>query len=121
MFCTVKRGSGKANFEPSSNARSGEPYTGNHSRRRRHSFCIFEKRTGHGRSRRACVTQPAEAQLEAGLLTLGIPHPAAACAKLIVFGQMLLEENKHTNLTGARTIHDLIREHFLDSLAPLRF
>ena len=59
--------------------------------------------------------------MEAGLLTLGIPHPAAACAKLIVFGQMLLEENKHTNLTGARTIDDLIREHFLDSLAPLRF
>jgi 16S rRNA (guanine527-N7)-methyltransferase len=67
------------------------------------------------------VTEPPEDQLEAGLRALGIPHAAAVSAKLIHFGKVLLEENKRTNLTGARSIDDLIKEHFLDSLAPLKF
>lgn len=67
------------------------------------------------------MTQPPEAQLEDGLRTLGIAHAAAVTGKLIDFCELLLEENKRTNLTGARSINDLVREHFLDSLAPLQF
>jgi 16S rRNA (guanine527-N7)-methyltransferase len=67
------------------------------------------------------VKQAAEDKLEAGLRALGIHHPAGVSAKLIDFGTILLEENKRTNLTGARTIDELVRDHFLDSLAPLQF
>lgn len=67
------------------------------------------------------MTQPPATRLEAGLRTLGIPREGAVSAKLIDFGNLLLEENKRTNLTGARTIGELIQEHFLDSLAPLQF
>jgi 16S rRNA (guanine527-N7)-methyltransferase len=37
------------------------------------------------------------------------------------FANLLLDENRHTNLTGAKTVGELVREHFLDSLAPLGF
>jgi len=67
------------------------------------------------------VRQAPKAKLEAGLRTLGIPRVAAVCAKLIEFGNLLLKENKRTNLTGARSIDELVAEHFLDSLAPLQF
>ena len=65
------------------------------------------------------MTEPPEAQLQAGLRELRIPRVAAVSAKLIEFGKLILEENKGTNLTGARNLAELIREHFLDSLAPL--
>lgn len=67
------------------------------------------------------MRESAEADLEAGLRTLGIPRVAAVRRKLIEYGNLLLEENKRTNLTGAKNIGQLIWEHFLDSLAPLDF
>jgi 16S rRNA (guanine527-N7)-methyltransferase len=59
--------------------------------------------------------------LENGLRQIGIPRAAAVAAKLIEFGHLLLDENKRTNLTGARNLEELVAEHFLDSLAPLEF
>ncbi|HEV2038003.1 MAG TPA: RsmG family class I SAM-dependent methyltransferase, partial [Candidatus Eremiobacteraceae bacterium] len=65
------------------------------------------------------MTVDPKAQLESGLHKLGVPNPANVSAKLLEFGTLLLAENQRTNLTGARDLDTLVREHFLDSLAPL--
>jgi 16S rRNA (guanine527-N7)-methyltransferase len=65
------------------------------------------------------VTADAKEILETGLRTLKIPRVDIVCAKLLEFADLLLAENQRTNLTGARDLKGLVREHFLDSLAPL--
>ncbi|MBV8264246.1 MAG: 16S rRNA (guanine(527)-N(7))-methyltransferase RsmG [Candidatus Eremiobacteraeota bacterium] len=59
-------------------------------------------------------------QLRRGLAALGIPSGSWTIAKLLEFGYLLLEANRITNLTGAKTIEAVIGEHILDSLAPLQ-
>ena len=52
---------------------------------------------------------------------IGVPRAAKVASKLLDFGNLLLDENKQTNLTGAQSLEELITDHFLDSLAPLQF
>lgn len=58
--------------------------------------------------------------LRAGLEALKIPDSDRVCSKILEFGAILLRENQQTNLTGARDLGTLVKQHFLDSLAPLR-
>jgi 16S rRNA (guanine527-N7)-methyltransferase len=58
-------------------------------------------------------------QLTAGLERLHIQDPADLAARLVSFGELLLIENRSTNLVGAKSLNDLLAAHFLDSLAPL--
>jgi 16S rRNA (guanine527-N7)-methyltransferase len=67
------------------------------------------------------VTKDAAAVLEGGLRALHISHASAAGARLLEYGKLILDENERTNLTGARDLHNLVVNHFLDSLAPLGF
>jgi 16S rRNA (guanine527-N7)-methyltransferase len=67
------------------------------------------------------MTADPEEVLASGLRSLGIAHPQAVSAKLIEYAKLILEENKRTNLTGARDLKGLIVNHLLDSLAPLGF
>ena len=62
----------------------------------------------------------AEELLAKGLLELSIPNAEMAAARLVNFGIALLEASSHTNLTGAKDLGCLVREHVLDSLAPLK-
>ncbi len=57
--------------------------------------------------------------LESGLEDLKVGRAKAVAAKLMEFGAFVLEENRRTNLTGAKELASLVTEHFLDSIAPL--
>jgi len=58
-------------------------------------------------------------KLKAGLDALKIGQSASLAARLVGFGELLLLENRSTNLVGAKTLGDLVAPHFLDSLAPV--
>lgn len=57
----------------------------------------------------------AEKDLTAGLIAAGVLETLAA--PLALYGALLLDANRTTNLTGARTAADLL-PHLLDSLTP---
>jgi 16S rRNA (guanine527-N7)-methyltransferase len=59
------------------------------------------------------------ATLTEGLQELGFSEASSIAQRLIRYGEILLEANASTNLSGARTMADLVSHHFLDSLAPL--
>jgi 16S rRNA (guanine527-N7)-methyltransferase len=61
----------------------------------------------------------AEQVLLDGLRQLGIGRAETAGAALLRFADLLLSANRETNLIGAKNLDDLVRAHFLDSLAPL--
>lgn len=60
----------------------------------------------------------AEGLLRKGLEQLGAGE-GSAFDRLIAYADLLLRENRKTNLTGARNRQALVVEHILDSLAPL--
>jgi 16S rRNA (guanine527-N7)-methyltransferase len=61
----------------------------------------------------------ASGTLTEGLQKLGFADASAIARRLIRYGELVLEANASTNLSGARTMADLVSHHFLDSLAPL--
>jgi 16S rRNA (guanine527-N7)-methyltransferase len=61
----------------------------------------------------------AEALLRSGLSALALSDTSRIADQLMIFGGLLLEANKRTNLMGAVDIDKLVVHHFLDSLAPL--
>jgi 16S rRNA (guanine527-N7)-methyltransferase len=61
----------------------------------------------------------ATAALIEGLQELGYSQATSIAQSLIRYGEILLEANTSTNLSGARSMADLVSHHFLDSLAPL--
>lgn len=65
------------------------------------------------------MRQGARELLEAGLRELGISRPSSVSEKLLEYGELLLAENRRTNLTGAGDMISLVAKHFLDSLAAL--
>lgn len=60
-----------------------------------------------------------EAILEQGLQKLKLPADASARERLLRFGELVLDGNRSTNLTGAKDLAELVTRHLLDSLAPL--
>ena len=58
-------------------------------------------------------------RLEAGLHELGFESAEDLATGLLRFSDLLLDENRRTNLVGAKTPEQLIGPHLLDSLAPL--
>ncbi|HLW36887.1 MAG TPA: 16S rRNA (guanine(527)-N(7))-methyltransferase RsmG [Candidatus Eremiobacteraceae bacterium] len=64
-------------------------------------------------------TASPEALLEQGLRRLNLPGDASARERLIRFGELVLDANRSTNLTGAKDLAELVTRHLLDSLAPL--
>ena len=57
--------------------------------------------------------------LASGLVALALPDATRIAETLMIFGRMLLEANRSTNLVGTVDIDKLVVHHFLDSLAPL--
>lgn len=51
-----------------------------------------------------------------GLETIGIDISEETIDKLMDYAKLLIETNKHTNLTAIRDEKDLIEKHFLDSM-----
>jgi 16S rRNA (guanine527-N7)-methyltransferase len=60
----------------------------------------------------------AEAALKSGLAELAFPEAPRIAEQLMIFGGLLLEANRRTNLMGSVDIDKLVVHHFLDSLAP---
>lgn len=65
------------------------------------------------------MTEDPRKLLEDGLAELKFERTAAIAPSLLNYAELLLTENARTNLTGVRSLPDLIRNHILDSLAPL--
>jgi 16S rRNA (guanine527-N7)-methyltransferase len=57
-------------------------------------------------------------QLADGLARIGYANPSALAGRLLEYGELLLAENRKTNLVGAKTMREFV-PHILDSLAPL--
>ena len=55
------------------------------------------------------------------LNSMGIPCDKDLIDKLHVFYEMLLEKNKEMNLTSITSYEDVMKKHFADSLAVLKF
>ena len=66
------------------------------------------------------MTTTARELLTAGLDELNVPRIKETSEKLIEFGNLVLEANRRTNLTGAKDLESVVRDHVLDSLAPLQ-
>ena len=62
--------------------------------------------------------ESAESMLASGLSALALPEAQRIAETLIVFGRMLLDANRKTNLVGSVDMEKLVVHHFLDSLAP---
>jgi len=60
-----------------------------------------------------------EELLVKGLASLGFSDPGVS-KRLLRFCRLVLEANQKTNLTGAKDLTSIVRDHVLDSLAPLR-
>src|ERR1035437_10643708 len=61
------------------------------------------------------------AQLDQGLVALGIDLPSAAQTKLLAYAALLYKWNKTFSLTALREQDKAVSHHLLDSLAVLPF
>ena len=59
--------------------------------------------------------------LESGAAALGVPLPDGAAARFSAYARLLSERNQVMNLTAITAPEDVVRLHFLDSLALLSF
>ena len=59
--------------------------------------------------------------LESGAAALGVPLPEGATARFSAYARRLSERNQVMNLTAITEPEDVVRLHFLDSLALLSF